>query len=473
MSRLLQAGYRLLNRHSAGCELPSDTRTFSLGGRPVIRWIKRDGLDDVITRSAIAQATRLFGETVDYCLCTIDISASRVRSILAWAKQPVEWWPLHPSDNLQLLSALTEAGCNADHFGYWWKWFPERVRPAAPEWILEGSVVLSGRPDWFAAWYKGQDRLRVTQDDRRNIDGMKLVDRTPHLYSGLISLPPHLRYTSDFLGILGRQTLLHNHERRMSGSIQGVVTAAFEKLGALPILLSEFPLCRASEENLHYGLSGPQGNIWGYNFDDAFGCKNPHFARLTKEGGIFWQDTDPPPEERFIWMRNRGQWGRPGWSMEPTCVQRISGRAKRLAGRPVLELGTSRGHLTAVMAAYGCRVTTVDHTNRSAKANLDGLEIQIVTEDAAEFLRRDATRYALITADLHGNSVNVWCKLWPLLLSHLQENGEIVLYNSHLHKMRGFRRETGISWVMQNIPKYLSTEVYPEPLPGMVICRYE
>ena len=65
-------------------------RFFSHSTRPVIRWIKGDGLDDVVTRAAIGQATRLFGSTVDYCLCTCDIEAPRARSILEWASQPVE-----------------------------------------------------------------------------------------------------------------------------------------------------------------------------------------------------------------------------------------------------------------------------------------------------------------------------------------------------------------------------------------------
>ena len=66
-------------------------RRFSIGSRPVIRWIKGDGLDDMITRAAIGQATRLFGSEVDYCICTQGIDADRVRSILEWASQPVEW----------------------------------------------------------------------------------------------------------------------------------------------------------------------------------------------------------------------------------------------------------------------------------------------------------------------------------------------------------------------------------------------
>jgi hypothetical protein len=119
-------------------------RPFTLGSRPVIRWIKGDGLDDEITRSAIVQATRLFGASVDYCLCTAGISPAR--AVLAWAEQPVEWWPLTPEDNPVLTAALMAAGCYSDRFGYWWKWFPERVRIGAPEWILDGDMVITGAP---------------------------------------------------------------------------------------------------------------------------------------------------------------------------------------------------------------------------------------------------------------------------------------------------------------------------------------
>jgi hypothetical protein len=113
---------------------------FSSGTRPVIRWIKGDGLDDMVTRAAIGQATKLFGPEVDYCLCTQGIDAERARNILEWATQPVEWWPVSEEDNTQLAMLLDQAGCEPENFGYWWKWFPERVRPEAPEWILDGDM---------------------------------------------------------------------------------------------------------------------------------------------------------------------------------------------------------------------------------------------------------------------------------------------------------------------------------------------
>jgi lipopolysaccharide biosynthesis glycosyltransferase len=300
MSGFFEAAYRLLGRRTAGRESSFGAQSFSLEGRTVMRWFMDVDHDEAIVRSAIAQATRLLGETVDYCICTVGISASRIRAILAWASQPVEWQRANRSDNFQIASAL-----------------------------------------------------------------------------------------------------------------------------------------------------------------------------VSKEVSVYWRDTDPAPEERFTWLRSRGQWGRPSWSMQPICVQRIAARAKAFAGRPVLELGTSRGFLTAIVASIGCRVTTIDHADRGAGENLEGLGVEVVQADAAAFLRQHSAKYSLIIADLHGNSDEVWQELWPLLLSHSEERGEIVLYNSHLYKNPEFKNETGIRWVLQNLPKCISTEGYPEPWPGMVILRNE
>ena len=104
--------------------------------RPLIRWVKGEGLDDKITKASIAIATKLFGNEVDYCLCTNNLNSRRVREILSLSSQPVCWIPLSSRENIELSSILTKAGCSENNFGYWWKWFPERVRPYAPEWIV-------------------------------------------------------------------------------------------------------------------------------------------------------------------------------------------------------------------------------------------------------------------------------------------------------------------------------------------------
>ena len=451
-------------------------RPFALGSRPVIRWIKGDGLDDEITRSAIAQATRLFGGSVDYCLCTAGISPARARAVLAWAEQPVEWWPLTPQDNSPLAAALMAAGCYSDRFGYWWKWFPERVRIGAPEWILDGDMVITGAPSWFKVWCEGNDYIRVTQDDAWDINGLygeylELVDQDKRLYSGLISLPPDVTYTPAMLEVLGVQPLAVGHDGRTSMSEQGVAACAFGALCARPIPLSEFPFGRSFEEQLNYGLAGADKGSWGYHFGHAFRGENPHFRRLAAEGQIFWMENEPPPEERFLWLVNRGQWGTPGWSMHPTCVKRIATLAQNCAGHRVLELGTSRGFLAAIMAAYGCIVTTVDKADRGASTNLKDMGIHVVVSDAVEFLHRDESRFSLIVVDIHDNSIKVWDALWPVVSGCLSADGVLVLYNTHLWEMSEWSEETGLRWITESSPPGWSTEVFSEPAPGMVLCR--
>jgi hypothetical protein len=199
---------------------------------------------------------------------------------------------------------------------------------------------------------------------------LELVDRDKRLSSGLISLPPDTTYLPAMLEVLRAKPLAHDHDGRINMSEQGIVACAFEALDATPIPLCESPFGRAFEEQLNYGLKGPSVNSWGFHFGNAFRRENPDFRRLTAEGQIFWLDNEPPPEERFRWLVNRGQWGTPGWSMHPAFVKRIAGLAQQYAGRPVLEIGTSRGFLSAIMAAYGAVVNTVDKTDRGASENL-------------------------------------------------------------------------------------------------------
>lgn len=447
---------------------------FSHGTRPVIRWIKGDGLDDPITRAAIGQATRIFGDRVDYCLCTNSIYPGRARSLLEWSTQPVEWRRLSPEDNQKLADALMTGGCPPEHFGYWWKWFPERVREAAPEWILDGDMVITGVPKWFDDWAQGRDVLRMTQDDRWPLEGMygsyvDLVDEQQRLYSGLISLPPHLRYMHQIATVLAERPLASGHDGRRDMCEQGVLATAFQKLGAIPIPLHEFPFARAFENMIDFGLEGDRGFAWGYHFGNAFARRNLHFERLVSDGTIFSRSNPSSLIERFTWLGGFGQWGVPGWSMPDGCTAIILKHAEAFIGRKVLELGTSRGRLTAMLASMGCHVTTVDRHDRGAAQNLFGLGANVIVADAHDFLRTTTQTFDLIVADLHGNSISDWKIRGPLLKRHLSRPGMLLLDNAALWKIPEWHEETGVRWFLDSLRAPWTFEVHEDQLPGVAV----
>jgi hypothetical protein len=450
---------------------------FAQGIRPVIRWIKGDGLDDVVTRTAIAEATRRFGRRVDYCLCTNGIDAVRVRDILAWAVEPVEWLPVTPDHNPALAAWLESTGCSPDHYGYWWKWFPERVRPHGPEWILDGDMVITGAPSWFDQWLSGQDECRVSQDDRWPKDDLygtytKYIDDSSRLYSGLISLPPGLRYMPAVEAILRQQPLGMGHDGQNDKCEQGVIAAAFQAIGATPIPLYEFPFARAFEDHLDYGLSGDQGKAWGYHFGNAFRRRNPHFERLTEQGVFFSQSQPASPVERFAWMKNIGQWGVPGWGMPDEPAALILEYAREFVGRPVLELGSSRGKMSAMLAAIGCRVTTVDKHDRGAKQNLQWLDVTVVIDDALHYLETTSQIFDLIIIDLHGNAPAQWQMYAPWLPRCLARPGLLLLDNATLWKIPEWAEETGVSWYLEHLPEGWKVQcLHEQPLPGIAAVR--
>ena len=174
---------------------------------------------------------------------------------------------------------------------------------------------------------------------------------------GSIPLPPKLRYMPAVLNVLRRQPLAREHDGRRNMSEQGVIAAAMGRLNATPIPLHEFPFAKTYEPHLIHGPSGPRGTPWGYHFSYAFRESNSHFEQLVADGTIAWNADEPSPAERFQWLRNHGQWGRPGWSMHRTCVDRVITLARPLREQPVLDIATSRGHLAAILASLGCEVT--------------------------------------------------------------------------------------------------------------------
>jgi hypothetical protein len=270
---------------------------FARSRKPLIRWVKGDGRDDEITRSAIAQATRLFGDAVDYCLAINGIDAARAAKIVEWAARPVHIWLQQPDDNPPLAQLLDLAGCPPERFGYWWKWFPARMRPQAPEWILDGDQVIVRKPAWFDAWLSGTDVVRVAEDDvsdPRRIYGQYAGDVRPgnRVYSGILSLPPNVDYLAPMLDLLSKKPLVPPHDGRNDSSEQGCFAAAFNEMKIETIPLSEFPFARAWEPELDFGKAGRGAEPWGYHFGGSFRVANPHFKRMVEMGEVFSVRTD-------------------------------------------------------------------------------------------------------------------------------------------------------------------------------------
>ena len=448
--------------------------------KPLIRWVKGDGLDDGVTRSAIAQATRLFGNEADYCITTNNIKPERVRDILSWASQPVEWIPVSAKDNKPLAQILWQAGCREKNFGYWWKWFPTRVRPSAPEWILDGDMVITAKPKWFHLWKIGKDTLRVSQDSTVTTkthaygEYAKQALNSFKLYSGIISLPPKLFFDKHMINFLKKYPLKKNHDGSMNMSEQGVVAAVFSKIGCIPIPLSEFPYAHAETIKCNYGKKKNTKNIWGYHFIRSFIRKSKTFFSLVEKQKIYWVSNRIGPIEKFSWLRNHGQNGNEGYSMHPFFVQKTYEIAKKFKNKDVLEIGTSRGYLAAIMNDIGCRVTTIDNMDRGALLNLQNLRIKIIHNDAIRFLKSSTKQYDFIIVDLHGNYKKLWLELFSLIQNSLKYRGTFIFYNSHISDKSERARENGIQHlVSQKLLNRFTLKNYKTPWPGMLIGIYD
>jgi hypothetical protein len=200
--------------------------------------------------------------------------------------------------------------------------------------------------------------------------------------------------------------------------------------------------------------------------------ENPHFHALVEAGEILSCSKEPTTVEQFYWMRNNRQWGIEGLSMHPAFVHMLSGISMSHVGKRVLEIGTSRGLLSAIMSSNGCRVTTLDRVDRGAERNLQGLNVEVHIKDATEYLHTTSTRFSLIAVDLHGNEKKVWKKLWPLLTTHLDADGQLFLYNSNLWKIPEWADQTGLKWVLETQLNGWEAKIYDSPLPGAIICRH-
>ena len=191
------------------------------------------------------------------------------------------------------------------------------------------------------------------------------------------------------------------------------------------------------------------------------------------EGAIFSCAEQPSLLDRFAWLGGFGQWGVPGWTIPAGCASVIVEQARRFSGRQVLELGTSRGRLTAMLATLGCHVTTVDRHDRGAAQNLDGLGVRVVVDDALNFMATTSETYDLIVVDLHGNGVADWKRRSPLLKRCLSPSGTLLLDNAVLWKIPKWHEETGVRWFLESLRPPWKFELNEDHLPGVAIVTHQ
>jgi predicted O-methyltransferase YrrM len=159
--------------------------------------------------------------------------------------------------------------------------------------------------------------------------------------------------------------------------------------------------------------------------------------------------------------------------MPDGCVSIMLEASKPFAGRKVLEIGTSRGRLTAMLASIGCNVTTVDRHDRGAAQNLEGLNVRIIVEEAVNYLRSTSETYEAIVVDLHGNSTAIWRRLGPLILRRLARGGTAILGNATLPEIPEWREETGVPWFLDQLRPPWKFKVHTEHLPGVAIVTHD
>jgi predicted O-methyltransferase YrrM len=350
-------------------------------------------------------------------------------------------------------------------------------------------MVITDKPAWFDLWHSGKDSIRITQDDLWPATGMygkyvSHVNLDLKLYSGLISLPPNTTYIDQFLEVLQKQPLAIPHDGRKDMCEQGVVAAAFQKFVVEPIPLYEFPFGRAFEDHIDYGIQGNQDQVWGYHFGNSFILDNPHFHRLAKAGIIYSKPKDKwlsqlrylfhfsgerirKLSERFRWLGNIGQWGVPGWAISGEIATIICKEAQAYAGKKVLEIGTSRGHLSAMLASLGCKLTSVDHEDRDAAQNLGGLNVTVIVKDAVEYLISTDEVFDLIVVDVHGNTPKDWARLKDPLLDRLKPGGKLVIDNVALYLIPEWKEETGVQWFLDQLPKSWPIKINTTVAPGV------
>ena len=421
---------------------------FSLNQRPVLRWYKNEQTPDAVTSLSIGLATRLFGSSLDYCLCTThQIDASRARHILAQATQAVEWRQIDEKDNPELAAALHQQGLSGKDFGPWWRWFPERVRPNAPEIVVSDDLLIRKMPLWLPQWRQGLAEILATRGGESAAPGIsghtvtELLELT-RSFEGAIALPLRSDISAQLIGTLSAlkkpdQVQAHCY------SPSRIFGHALDQLAAGTISASDISAYSPGNDGpeIGSGLEESPGSI--------------HKVEVS---------------ERFRWLGGSVQWGIPGWTSNDYLMKSLAVFSRGFAGQSVLELGTSRGKLTAVLATMGCDVTTVDHQDRGASKTLGGLSVKVMLKDAHDFLVESSIQYRLLVVDLHGNTQSDWEHIAPALTKNLQEGGALFLGNLNLSEMPAWKLETGVRWFLDQLPKNWKIEYYTASLPGFAIA---
>ena len=157
--------------------------------------------------------------------------------------------------------------------------------------------------------------------------------------------------------------------------------------------------------------------------------------------------------------------------MPDANARQVANRARGWAGRRVLEIGTSRGRVSAMLNAVGCRLTTVDRIDRGAAANLAGLDIEVVVAEATAFMNTTHQRFDLIVCDLHGNSPDDWARYSEPLRRCLALRGSLIISNAALSKVEGWAEETGVAWFLANLPPGWEYSLDTSTVPGLAVVN--
>jgi protein-L-isoaspartate O-methyltransferase len=157
--------------------------------------------------------------------------------------------------------------------------------------------------------------------------------------------------------------------------------------------------------------------------------------------------------------------------MPDGCTDFILGVVQSQPGDDVLELGTSRGRMTAMLCTLGKKVTTLDHIDRGASVNLDGLDAEVITTDALQFLLKTERFFSTVIVDIHDNSEARWRVLLPGLVRVVRSGGVAIVSNAQLYEIPEWVDETGVRWALENLPSELSLEHEYAGAPGVVVLR--